>query len=287
MKRKDILKTLAVCSVTLSILTTEIGSTALAVEPIVNTEDTTEKNEKVQISEENNSAEEETVIEEDQVVEETPTAEFTEPVQVKQQESAVISNLAETIIPPISRAGEADWEIEMDGFYVGFDGDEEAFTFDLLTNIAVKYIGSRVVTGQVIFNIEDENGQIVVPDTNYEPGTVVKFADYGLTTGEYYIRFIFPTGKNSISAGAYINMQKLEVQSIVDKPINPESILNTSNSDISNETWVIRHTDGREWTGSGNPTKDFLDSLPNGDYTNIVSSTSQTKYGNPLADETT
>ncbi|MEG1174158.1 LPXTG cell wall anchor domain-containing protein [Carnobacterium sp.] len=287
MKRKDILKTLAVCSVTLSMLTTEIGSTALAVEPIVNTEDTTKKNEKVQISEENNSAEEETVIEEDQVVEETPAAEFTEPVQVKQQESAVISNLAETIIPPISRAGEADWEIEMDGFYVGFDGDEEAFTFDLLTNIAVKYIGSRVVTGQVIFNIEDENGQIVVPDTNYEPGTVVKFADYGLTTGEYYIRFIFPTGKNSISAGAYINMQKLEVQSIVDKPINPESILNTSNSDISNETWVIRHTDGREWTGSGNPTKDFLDSLPNGDYTNTVSSTSQTKYGNPLADETT
>ncbi|WP_317944901.1 LPXTG cell wall anchor domain-containing protein [Carnobacterium maltaromaticum] len=287
MKRKDILKTLAVCSVTLSMLTTEIGSTALAVEPIVNTEDTTEKNEKVQISEENNSAEEETVIEEDQVVEETPTAEFTEPVQVKQQESAVISNLAETIIPPISRAGETDWEIEMDGFYVGFDGDEEAFTFDLLTNIAVKYIGSRVVTGQVMFNIEDENGQIVVPDTNYEPGTVVKFADYGLTTGEYYVRFIFPTGKNSISAGAYINMQKLEVQSIVDKPINPESILNTSNSDTSNETWVIRHTDGREWTGSGNPTKDFLESLPNGDYTNTVSSTSQTKYGNPLADETT
>ena len=287
MKRNDILKTLAVCSVTLSMLTTEIGSTALAVEPIVNTEDTTEKNEKVQISEENNSAEEETVIEEDQVVEETPTAEFTEPVQVKQQESAVISNLAETIIPPISRAGETDWEIEMDGFYVGFDGDEEAFTFDLLTNIAVKYIGSRVVTGQVMFNIEDENGQIVVPDTNYEPGTVVKFADYGLTTGEYYVRFIFPTGKNSISAGAYINMQKLEVQSIVDKPINPESILNTSNSDTSNETWVIRHTDGREWTGSGNPTKDFLESLPNGDYTNTVSSTSQTKYGNPLADETT
>ncbi|CAD5901705.1 LPXTG-motif cell wall anchor domain protein [Carnobacterium maltaromaticum] len=287
MKRKDILKTLAVCSVTLSMLTTEIGSTALAVESIVNTEDTTEKNEKVQISEENNSAEEETVIEEDQVVEETPTAEFTEPVQVKQQESAVISNLAETIIPPISRAGETDWEIEMDGFYVGFDGDEEAFTFDLLTNIAVKYIGSRVVTGQVMFNIEDENGQIVVPDTNYEPGTVVKFADYGLTTGEYYVRFIFPTGKNSISAGAYINMQKLEVQSIVDKPINPESILNTSNSDTSNETWVIRHTDGREWTGSGNPTKDFLESLPNGDYTNTVSSTSQTKYGNPLADETT
>ncbi|MFS7489797.1 LPXTG cell wall anchor domain-containing protein [Carnobacterium maltaromaticum] len=175
----------------------------------------------------------------------------------------------------------------MDGFYVGFDGDEEAFTFDLLTNIAVKYIGSRVVTGQVMFNIEDENGQIVVPDTNYEPGTVVKFADYGLTTGEYYVRFIFPTGKNSISAGAYINMQKLEVQSIVDKPINPESILNTSNSDTSNETWVIRHTDGREWTGSGNPTKDFLESLPNGDYTNTVSSTSQTKYGNPLADETT
>ena len=287
MKRNDILKTLAVCSVTLSMLTTEIGSTALAVEPIVNTEDTTEKNEKVQISEENNSAEEETVIEEDQVVEETPTAEFTEPVQVKQQESAVISNLAETIIPPISRAGETDWEIEMDGFYVGFDGDEEAFTFDLLTNIAVKYIGSRVVTGQVMFNIEDENGQIVVPDTNYEPGTVVKFADYGLTTGEYYVRFIFPTGKNSISAGAYINMQKLEVQSIVDKPINPESILNASNSDTSNETWVIRHTDGREWTGSGNPTKDFLESLPNGDYTNTVSSTSQTKYGNPLADETT
>ena len=287
MKRNDILKTLAVCSVTLSMLTTEIGSTALAVEPIVNTEDTTEKNEQVQISEENNSAEEETVIEEDQVVEETPTAEFTEPVQVKQQESAVISNLAETIIPPISRAGETDWEIEMDGFYVGFDGDEEAFTFDLLTNIAVKYIGSRVVTGQVMFNIEDENGQIVVPDTNYEPGTVVKFADYGLTTGEYYVRFIFPTGKNSISAGAYINMQKLEVQSIVDKPINPESILNTSNSDTSNETWVIRHTDGREWTGSGNPTKDFLESLPNGDYTNTVSSTSQTKYGNPLADETT
>ncbi|KRN73166.1 hypothetical protein IV76_GL002280 [Carnobacterium maltaromaticum] len=268
-------------------LTTEIGSTALAVEPIVNTEDTTEKNEKVKISEENSIAEEETVIEEDQVVEENTTEEFTEPVQVKQQESAVISNLAETIIPPISRAGETDWEIEMDGFYVGFDGDEEAFTFDLLTNIAVKYIGSRVVTGQVMFNIEDENGQIVVPDTNYEPGTVVKFADYGLTTGEYYVRFIFPTGKNSISAGAYINMQKLEVQSIVDKPINPESILNTSNSDISNETWVIRHTDGREWTGSGNPTKDFLESLPNGDYTNTVSSTSQTKYGNPLADETT
>ncbi|KRN85672.1 hypothetical protein IV75_GL002083 [Carnobacterium maltaromaticum] len=268
-------------------LTTEIGSTALAVEPIVNTEDTTEKNEKVKISEENSIAEEETVIEEDQVVEENTTEEFTEPVQVKQQESAVISNLAETIIPPISRAGEIDWEIEMDGFYVGFDGDEEAFTFDLLTNIAVKYIGSRVVTGQVMFNIEDENGQIVVPDTNYEPGTVVKFADYGLTTGEYYVRFIFPTGKNSISAGAYINMQKLEVQSIVDKPINPESILNTSNSDTSNETWVIRHTDGREWTGSGNPTKDFLESLPNGDYTNTVSSTSQTKYGNPLADETT
>ncbi len=287
MKRNDILKTLAVCSVTLSMLTTEIGSTALAVEPIVNTEDTTEKNEKVKISEENSIAEEETVIEEDQVVEENTTEEFTEPVQVKQQESAVISNLAETIIPPISRAGETDWEIEMDGFYVGFDGDEEAFTFDLLTNIAVKYIGSRVVTGQVMFNIEDENGQIVVPDTNYEPGTVVKFADYGLTTGEYYVRFIFPTGKNSISAGAYINMQKLEVQSIVDKPINPESILNTSNSDISNETWVIRHTDGREWTGSGNPTKDFLESLPNGDYTNTVSSTSQTKYGNPLADETT
>ncbi|WP_180948840.1 LPXTG cell wall anchor domain-containing protein [Carnobacterium maltaromaticum] len=287
MKRKDILKTLAVCSVTLSMLTTEIGSTALAVEPIVNTEDITEKNGKVQISEENNIAEEETVIEEDQVVEETPTAEFTESVQVKQQESVVISNLAETIIPPISRAGEADWEIEMDGFYVGFDGDEEAFTFDLLTNIAVKYIGSRVVTGQVIFNIEDENGQIIVPDTNYEPGTVVKFADYGLTTGEYYVRFIFPTGKNSISAGAYINMQKLEVQSIVDKPINPESILNTSNSDTSNETWVIHHADGREWTGSGNPTKDFLESLPNGDYTNTVSSTSQTKYGNPLADETT
>ncbi|MEK4150195.1 LPXTG cell wall anchor domain-containing protein [Carnobacterium sp. FSL E2-0243] len=287
MKRNDILKTLAVCSVTLSMLTTEIGSTALAVEPIVNTEDTTEKNEKVKISEENSIAEEETVIEEDQVVEENNTEEFTEPVQVKQQESAVISNLAETIIPPISRAGETDWEIEMDGFYVGFDGDEEAFTFDLLTNIAVKYIGSRVVTGQVMFNIEDENGQIVVPDTNYEPGTVVKFADYGLTTGEYYVRFIFPTGKNSISAGAYINMQKLEVQSIVDKPINPESILNTSNSDISNETWVIRHTDGREWTGSGNPTKDFLESLPNGDYTNTVSSTSQTKYGNPLADETT
>ncbi|WP_317912768.1 LPXTG cell wall anchor domain-containing protein [Carnobacterium maltaromaticum] len=287
MKRNDILKTLAVCSVTLSMLTTEIGSTALAVEPIVNTEDTTEKNEKVKISEENSIAEEETVIEEDQVVEENTTEEFTEPVQVKQQESAVISNLAETIIPPISRAGETDWEIEMDGFYVGFDGDEEAFTFDLLTNIAVKYIGSRVVTGQVMFNIEDENGQIVVPDTNYEPGTVVKFADYGLTTGEYYVRFIFPTGKNSISAGAYINMQKLEVQSIVDKPINPESILNTSNSDTSNETWVIRHTDGREWTGSGNPTKDFLESLPNGDYTNTVSSTSQTKYGNPLADETT
>ncbi|GED50136.1 hypothetical protein CKN99_01775 [Carnobacterium maltaromaticum] len=287
MKRNDILKTLAVCSVTLSMLTTEIGSTALAVEPIVNTEDTTEKNEKVKISEENSIAEEETVIEEDQVVEENTTEEFTEPVQVKQQESAVISNLAETIIPPISRAGEIDWEIEMDGFYVGFDGDEEAFTFDLLTNIAVKYIGSRVVTGQVMFNIEDENGQIVVPDTNYEPGTVVKFADYGLTTGEYYVRFIFPTGKNSISAGAYINMQKLEVQSIVDKPINPESILNTSNSDTSNETWVIRHTDGREWTGSGNPTKDFLESLPNGDYTNTVSSTSQTKYGNPLADETT
>ena len=287
MKRNDILKTLAVCSVTLSMLTTEIGSTALAVEPIVNTEDTTEKNEKVKISEENSIAEEETVIEEDQVVEENTTEEFTEPVQVKQQESAVISNLAETIIPPISRAGETDWEIEMDGFYVGFDGDEEAFTFDLLTNIALKYIGSRVVTGQVMFNIEDENGQIVVPDTNYEPGTVVKFADYGLTTGEYYVRFIFPTGKNSISAGAYINMQKLEVQSIVDKPINPESILNTSNSDISNETWVIRHTDGREWTGSGNPTKDFLESLPNGDYTNTVSSTSQTKYGNPLADETT
>ncbi|WP_413497555.1 LPXTG cell wall anchor domain-containing protein [Carnobacterium maltaromaticum] len=287
MKRNDILKTLAVCSVTLSMLTTEIGSTALAVEPIVNTEDTTEKNEKVKISEENSIAEEETVIEEDQVVEENTTEEFTEPVQVKQQESAVISNLAETIIPPISRAGETDWEIEMDGFYVGFDGDEEAFTFDLLTNIAVKYIGSRVVTGQVMFNIEDENGQIVVPDTNYEPGTVVKFADYGLTTGEYYVRFIFPTGKNSISAGAYINMQKLEVQSIVDKPINPESILNISNSDISNETWVIRHTDGREWTGSGNPTKDFLESLPNGDYTNTVSSTSQTKYGNPLADETT
>ncbi|MFS7398369.1 LPXTG cell wall anchor domain-containing protein [Carnobacterium maltaromaticum] len=287
MKRNDILKTLAVCSVTLSMLTTEIGSTALAVEPIVNTEDTTEKNEKVKISEENSIAEEETVIEEDQVVEENTTEEFTEPVQVKQQESAVISNLAETIIPPISRVGETDWEIEMDGFYVGFDGDEEAFTFDLLTNIAVKYIGSRVVTGQVMFNIEDENGQIVVPDTNYEPGTVVKFADYGLTTGEYYVRFIFPTGKNSISAGAYINMQKLEVQSIVDKPINPESILNTSNSDTSNETWVIRHTDGREWTGSGNPTKDFLESLPNGDYTNTVSSTSQTKYGNPLADETT
>ena len=287
MKRNDILKTLAVCSVTLSMLTTEIGSTALAVEPIVNTEDTTEKNEKVKISEENSIAEEETVIEEDQVVEENTTEEFTEPVQVKQQESAVISNLAETIIPPISRAGETDWEIEMDGFYVGFDGDEEAFTFDLLTNIAVKYIGSRVVTGQVMFNIEDENGQIVVPDTNYEPGTVVKFADYGLTTGEYYVRFIFPTGKNSISAGAYINMQKLEVQSIVDKPINPESILNASNSDTSNETWVIRHTDGREWTGSGNPTKDFLESLPNGDYTNTVSSTSQTKYGNPLADETT
>ncbi|TFJ77748.1 LPXTG cell wall anchor domain-containing protein [Carnobacterium maltaromaticum] len=287
MKRNDILKTLAVCSVTLSMLTTEIGSTALAVEPIVNTEDTTEKNEKVKISEENSIAEEETVIEEDQVVEENTTEEFTEPVQVKQQESAVISNLVETIIPPISRAGETDWEIEMDGFYVGFDGDEEAFTFDLLTNIAVKYIGSRVVTGQVMFNIEDENGQIVVPDTNYEPGTVVKFADYGLTTGEYYVRFIFPTGKNSISAGAYINMQKLEVQSIVDKPINPESILNASNSDTSNETWVIRHTDGREWTGSGNPTKDFLESLPNGDYTNTVSSTSQTKYGNPLADETT
>ncbi|CAD5902586.1 LPXTG cell wall anchor domain-containing protein [Carnobacterium maltaromaticum] len=287
MKRKDILKTLAVCSVTLSMLTTEIGSTALAVEPIVNREDTNEKNEKIQISEENNSAEEETVIEEDYVVEENPTAEFTEPVQVKQQESAVVSNLAETIVPPISRAGEADWDIKMDGFYVGFDGDEEAFTFDLLTNIAVKYIGSRVVTGQVIFNIEDENGQIVVPDTNYEPGTVVKFADYGLTTGEYYVRFIFPTGKNSISAGAYINMQKLEVQSIVDKPINPESILNTSNSDTSNETWVIRHTDGREWTGSGNPTKDFLENLPNGDYTNTVSSTSQTKYGNPLADDTT
>ncbi|MCC4311364.1 LPXTG cell wall anchor domain-containing protein [Carnobacterium maltaromaticum] len=287
MKRNDILKTLAVCSVTLSMLTTEIGSTALAVEPIVNTEDTTEKNEKVKISEENSIAEEETVIEEDQVVEENTTEEFTEPVQVKQQESAVISNLAETIIPHISRAGEIDWEIEMDGFYVGFDGDEEAFTFDLLTNIAVKYIGSRVVTGQVMFNIEDENGQIVVPDTNYEPGTVVKFADYGLTTGEYYVRFIFPTGKNSISAGAYINMQKLEVQSIVDKPINPESILNTSNSDTSNETWVIRHIDGREWTGSGNPTKDFLESLPNGDYTNTVSSTSQTKYGNPLADETT
>ena len=157
MKRNDILKTLAVCSVTLSMLTTEIGSTALAVEPIVNTEDTTEKNEKVKISEENSIAEEETVIEEDQVVEENTTEEFTEPVQVKQQESAVISNLAETIIPPISRAGETDWEIEMDGFYVGFDGDEEAFTFDLLTNIAVKYIGSRVVTGQVMFNIEDEN----------------------------------------------------------------------------------------------------------------------------------
>ncbi|MFS7489798.1 hypothetical protein AB6905_02135 [Carnobacterium maltaromaticum] len=83
MKRNDILKTLAVCSVTLSMLTTEIGSTALAVEPIVNTEDTTEKNEKVKISEENSIAEEETVIEEDQVVEENTTEEFTEPVQVK------------------------------------------------------------------------------------------------------------------------------------------------------------------------------------------------------------
>ena len=275
MKRKDILKTLAICSVTLNMLTTEIGPTVFAVEPVIN-----EKESPLEIGSESKL--------EDSASEEQSVKESEKNLIEEQQEKEVVAgtNELDSVIPNVSRASKEEWNVTTDGIYIRYNSDENSFTYDLLTQLSIKYCGDlEIIEDATFFTIETMEGNQIVDRTPYIEGTLLNFDDFDLKAQEYYVQFTFKAGRNPFTVGFYVNLQDLKVESVVDKPVNPESIINTASDNTVVPRWTIRNENGKEWTGLGNLTKEFLDSLPNGKYTNTVVVNGETIHGNPLSDE--